>query len=153
MKKSIKLIFCRKKWHRNLWFFSHEKSSKSLKKMFFKKKSIQLICADIIFKTECRNLFEINGSQDISILMILQFWKIVLLHKIINKISLTKKQENSAHCFGDNYLTDHLIKFLQDRIKPWRVGALRVCTGYHFFLTKIVREDFRTSFNFSHGSC
>ena len=31
--------------------------------------------------------------------------------------------------FGGNYLTNHLVKFLQDRIKPWRVGALRVCTG------------------------
>ena len=45
---------------------------------------------------------------------------------------LTINQENSAHDFGDNYLTNHLIKFLQDKIKPWRVGALRVCTGYHF---------------------
>ena len=45
---------------------------------------------------------------------------------------LTINQENSAHHFGDNYLTNNLIKFLQDKIKPWRVGALRVCTGYHF---------------------
>ena len=30
----------------------------------------------------------------------------------------SRNQENSAHCFGDNYLTDHLVKFLQDRIKP-----------------------------------
>ena len=45
---------------------------------------------------------------------------------------LTINQENSAHHFGDNYLTNHLIKYLQDKIKPWRVGPLRVCTGYHF---------------------
>ena len=44
-----------------------------------------------------------------------------------------QKQENSAHRFGDNYLTYHLVKLLQERIKPWRVGALRACTGYHFF--------------------
>ena len=28
-----------------------------------KKKSVQLICADGIFKTVCGNFFEINGSQ------------------------------------------------------------------------------------------
>ena len=48
----------------------------------------------------------------------LRFRKIVLLHKIINETRLTKKQENSAQRFGDNYVTDHLVKFLQDRIKP-----------------------------------
>ena len=44
----------------------------------------------------------------------------VLQNKIINKTWSTKNQENSAHCFEDNYLTNHLAKFLQDRIKPWR---------------------------------
>ena len=52
---------------------------------------------------------------------------------MMNKTGWTKNQENSAHCFVDNYLTNHYAKFLQDRIKPWRVGALRGCTGYHFF--------------------
>ena len=42
----------------------------------------------------------------------------VLHNKIINKTRLTKNQENFAHHIGDNYLTNHLIKFLQDRIKP-----------------------------------
>ena len=65
--------------------------------------------------------------------MILKFRKIVLNNKIINKTRSTKNQENSTHGFGDNYLTNHLVKFLQDKIKPCRVGALRVCTGYHFF--------------------
>ena len=37
---------------------------------------------------------------------------------------MTKNHENLARRFGDNYL--------QDRIKPSRVRALRVCTGYHF---------------------
>ena len=50
--------------------------------------------------------------------MILRFRKIVLLNKIINKTRFTKKQENSAHRFGENYLTDHLVKFLQNKIKP-----------------------------------
>ena len=42
----------------------------------------------------------------------------VLHHKIINKTRSTKNQENSAHRFEDNYLTNHLVKFLQDTIKP-----------------------------------
>ena len=48
------------------------------------------------------------------------FWfqKIVFQHKIINKTRSTKNQENSARRFGDNYLTNDLVKFLQDRIKP-----------------------------------
>ena len=55
-----------------------------------------------------------------------------LHEKIINKTWTTKNQENSAQRFEDNYLTNHLVKFLQDRNKPWRVEALRVGTGYHF---------------------
>ena len=51
-------------------------------------------------------------------LVVLLFQKIVLHYKIINKTRSTKYQENSAHGFGDSYLTNHLIKFLQDRIKP-----------------------------------
>ena len=38
--------------------------------------------------------------------------------KIINKTRLRKNQENSAHRFVDNYLTNHLAKFLQASIKP-----------------------------------
>ena len=65
--------------------------------------------------------------------MILRFRKIAVHNKIINKTQSTKNQENSAQRFGDNYLTNHLLRFLQDRIKPLRVGALRVSTGYHLF--------------------
>ena len=86
--------------------------------MLFEKKSVQLICAETIFKTVRGNFFEINGSRDIQLSVILRFRKIVLLHEIINKIRLTEKQENSAHSLEDNYLTNHLVKFLQDRIKP-----------------------------------
>ena len=54
------------------------------------------------------------------------FQKIVLRNKIMNKMQITRKigkigkknQENSAHRFGENYLTSHFRKFLQDRIKP-----------------------------------
>ena len=77
--------------------------------------------------------------------------EMALHNKIINKIWLTKNQENSAHGFVDNYLTNHLANFLKDRIKPWRVGALRVCTAYHFFLKKV--KDFLTFFNLLRASC
>ena len=49
-----------------------------------------------------------NGSQDIEISVNLRFRKIVLHNKVINKTGSTKNQENSAHRFGDNYLTNHL---------------------------------------------
>ena len=53
-----------------------------------------------------------------------------------------KSEENSAHLFGNNYLTNNLVKFLQDIIKPGRVGALRVCTGYHFLKIKPLMRAF-----------
>ena len=140
LEKKYKNNFFWKKMTPKLVIFQLWKSSKSLKKMCFQKKSFQLICADKIFKTMCGNFLKINGSWDISLPVILRFRKIVHLHKIINKTRLTKKQEHSAHCFGDDYLTDHHVKYLQDRIKVWRVGALkRVCTDYHFLLFKKVR--------------
>ena len=55
-----------------------------------------------------------------------------LHNRIINNTRLTKNQENSALPFIDIYLTNHLAKFLQHGIKPWRVWALRVYTGYQF---------------------
>ena len=68
--------------------------------------------------------------------------KFVFPNKIINKTRSTKCQENSTQRFGKNYLANHLIKFLQDRIKPWKVGALKVCTGYHFFKRKSLVRAF-----------
>ena len=65
--------------------------------------------------------------------MVLRFQKTALYNKIISKTWSTKNQGNSAHYFVEHYITNHLVKFLQERIKPWRVGALRVCIGYHFF--------------------
>ena len=44
--------------------------------------------------------------------MSLWFRKLVLHNKIMNKTRSTKNQENSAHGSGDNYLTNHLVKFL-----------------------------------------
>ena len=77
----------------------------------------------------------------------------VLDKKIINKSRSTKNQENSTQSFGDNYLTNHLVKFLQDMIKPWGAEALRLCTGYHVFKTKIVSWGFLTFFDYSQLFC
>ena len=41
-----------------------------------------------------------------------------LHNKVIDKTRSSKNKENSADRFVDNYLTSHLTKFLQDRIKP-----------------------------------
>ena len=59
-----------------------------------------------------------------------------------------KKKENSVH----HYVKNHLAKFQQDKIKPERVGALRLSNGYNFFL-KNVSEVFRTCFNLPRNLC
>ena len=66
----------------------------------------------------------------------------VFHNKTFNKTWSTKNQENSAHPFVDNYLTNYLTEFLQGRIKPWRVVALRLCTGYHLFKRKSLMRAF-----------
>ena len=40
-----------------------------------------------------------------------------------------KRKENSVH----HYVKNHLAKFQHDKIKPERVGALRLSNGYNFF--------------------
>ena len=55
------------------------------------------------------------------------------------------------HTVLETYLTNHLVKFLQDKIKPWRVGARMHWLS--LFLEKIGSEGFLTSFNFLRGSC
>ena len=37
----------------------------------------------------------------------------------------TKNQENSAQRFEETFLTNELAKFLQDRIKLWKVGTFK----------------------------
>ena len=100
----------------------------------------KLVCAEMIFKTMGGFFFFLNKC--VSRYLSFGDFKVpnnCSHNKIINKIRSTKNQENSACHFGDNYLTNHLVKFLQVRIKPWRIGALRVCTGYHFCLRKSLR--------------
>ena len=124
-----------------------KKAPSPWKIIFSEKKSFQLICADKTYKTVCGHFLKINGSRDIWLSLIFWFWKTVLHYKIINKTQSIKNQENPTHRFGDNYLTNRLVKFLQGRIKPWWVGALRVCTGYHFFQWKSLVRAFQPLLN------
>ena len=117
--------------------FAVVKKAPSTWKKNFLKKILLAYLRRYDLQNGVRNIFlKINGSRDILVPVILRFRKIVLHNKFINKTRSTKNQENSAHRFVKNYLTNHLAKFSQNMIKPWRVGALRVCTGYHFFQRK-----------------
>ena len=55
------------------------------------------------------------------------FFTIKLLMNLIDK-----KNNKILHTVLESYFTNYLVKFLQDRIRPCRVGALRVYTNYHF---------------------
>ena len=61
---------------------------------------------------------KIDRSQNILSFDDITVPKITLHNEMTNKTLTRKDQENSAHCFGDNYLANHLAKFLQYRIKP-----------------------------------
>ena len=68
--------------------------------------------------------------------------KLFLAIKVLIKLDRQKMKE-IPHTVLDTYLTNHLVKFLQDKIKPWRVGALRACTGcYQFFYKKSLVRAF-----------
>ena len=94
--------------------FAAAKKLQVLEKKILKNCS-QLLCADISSKS-CAEFFLKKWFSRYLVSVILRFRKIVLQNKIINKTRLTKNQENSAHSFGDNYLTNHLVKFLLDKI-------------------------------------
>ena len=130
-------------------FHSWKKVQVLEKNVSRKKQSVQLICVDVIFKTVRENVFWNKWVSRYLTFGDFRFRKIVPLHKIINKTLWTKKKENSAHLFGNTYLTDHLVKFLKDRIKSWRVAGLRLCAGYHFFWQKLLVRAFQPPLTFS----
>ena len=86
MKKTTKLFFEEKNEPQISGFVIAKTAPTLSKTIFLKKKIIQLICADMIFQTLCGNFFEINGSRDIYVSVILRFPKIVLHNKITSKI-------------------------------------------------------------------
>ena len=119
------IIFLLKKITPKVVVLQSWKKLQVLKEIFLRKKNPSRLFVQIRPTKRCAGIFlnkwvsryfifaDFFGSEKL-------FFAIKLLIKL-------------AHRFGDNYLTNHLVKFLQDRIKPWRVGARRVCTGYHFF--------------------
>ena len=79
----------------------------------------------------CAKIFsEANRSRDVKLSVILRFQKIVLLHKI--KFD-RQKARNFAHRFGDNYLTDHLVKFCKIGLNPEELELLEYAMITTFF--------------------
>ena len=76
--------------------------------LFWKKNHSSLF---VQIKNGVQIFLKINGSRYSSPLVILQFQKIFLHNKIINNMQATKNQGSSTYHFGENYLTNHLIKF------------------------------------------
>ena len=134
MKKNTKLTFLWKKWGPNRSSVVAKKAPSPWK---IKKKTLPAHLCGYDHQNDVPRYLLNKWFLRYLSFGILRFRKIVLHNKIINKTRSTKNQENSTHRFTAN-LMNHLIKFLQDRIKPWRVRAFRVCTGYNFFLKKMV---------------
>ena len=115
-------------------FAAVKKAPSKCKRLKKKKKPSSLLLAKI-FKKLRGNFFLKKIGQDFN------FWwfhgskKLFFTKKSFTKRERQKNQENSAHGFEENYLAN-LTKFMQDRIKPYKVGALRVGTGYNFFCKK-----------------
>ena len=76
----------------------------------------------------------------------------VLHNKIISKTRSIKNQENSAHRFVDNYLTNHHANFCKIGLNPEDLELVEYALVITF-LKKIVSERSLTSFKFSCGSC
>ena len=85
-----------------------KKAPSPWKKNFFWKKILPTYLCRYDLQNGVWKYFPHNGSRDISVSVILRFWKMGLQNKIINKTWSTKNQENSKH----NYLTNHLSESL-----------------------------------------
>ena len=85
-----------------------------LEKKIFQKKILPAYLCRYDLQNGVRNFFSKSmGLEIFKFSLILSFQKMVLHNKIINKTRLTKNQENSAQRFVDNYLTNHLVKFVK----------------------------------------
>ena len=90
-----------------------KKSSKSLKKNIFRIKNP----SSLFLQNDLQKMFRNKWVSKYLTLGDFTVPKTALHHKIIKKTRSKKFQENSVQCFGDNYLSNHLVKILQDRIK------------------------------------
>ena len=115
-----------------------QKKLQVLEKNYFRKKIFSNL-----FVYDLQNIvrkFFLNKwvSRYLRVWVILRFRKIALCNKIIKKTWSTKDQENSVHRFGDNCLTNHVVKFLQDRINPEELELLEYALVITFFILTIV---------------
>ena len=62
------------------------------------------------------------------------------LQKIISKTRTIENQESSAH----REITNHLVKFLQDQIKLWRTGTLRVRSINGIYNSRVTTPSYKT---------
>ena len=119
LEKSYKINFFWKKNEDQINTFKvTKKASSPLKKMFSKKKFIPAYLCQYDLQNGVRKFFKNKWISRYLSFGDLKVLKNCSSQKIIHKTRLIKNQENSAHRFGDNYLTNHLVKFLQDSIKP-----------------------------------
>ena len=120
LEKSYKINFLWKKNEDQINAFKvTKKASSPLKKMFSKKKKfIPAYLCQYDLQKGVRKFFKNKWISRYLNFGDFKVLKNCSSQKIINKTRLIKNQENSAHRFGDNYLTNHLVKFLQDSIKP-----------------------------------
>ena len=83
------------KWGLNQWFCSCKKSFKFFEKLFFKKKKkiFHLIFADMICQVVYRNFCKINESWNIWVSVILRFWKLFFIIKLLIKIDQQKDKK------------------------------------------------------------
>ena len=73
-----------------------------LEKNFFRKKILLSYLCRYDLQKRCAEIFLNKWVSRYLSSVILRFRKTVLHNEIINKTRSTKKQENSAHRFGDN---------------------------------------------------
>ena len=105
-------------------------------KHFLEKTSWQFIFADKILKTVCGNLRK-SGLEILNFWWFYGFEKLFFFTKLLIKRQLQIKKIPNR--FDGNNLTKHLVKYLQDWIEPWRVGALIYALIVHSYSTHIAQ--------------
>ena len=94
-----------------------------LEKRFFWRKMLPAYLCIQNLQNYVRKIFIKNWFWDIFTLGDFTVPKFALHDKVTYKTRAIKNPKNSAHCFEDNGLTNHLVKLLQDRINPFVLSA------------------------------
>ena len=123
-----------KKWLPNSSCCSREKSSKSLKTFFFKKKSIQLICTctDRTYTTVCGIFFKKKWVSRYLTFADYLIPKNCSSTKLLIKLDRQKIKKYRTP-FWRQLFHKHLVKFLQDRLNPKELELLECALVITFF--------------------